>query len=45
VLDVTHYGSAASLESAAPPDEEGEPVRNVPGNALPRGVKRAGSAR
>ena len=33
VLDVTHYGSAASSESAAPPEEEGEPVRNVPGAA------------
>ena len=33
VLDVsTHYGSAASSESAAPPEEEGEPVRNVPGD-------------
>ena len=31
VLDVTHYGSAASSASAAPPEEEGEPVRNVPG--------------
>jgi energy-coupling factor transport system substrate-specific component len=44
MLDVTHYGSAASLASAAPPDEEGEPVRNVAGDGLPRGVKRAGSA-
>ena len=40
VLDVTHYGSAASTESAAPPEEEGEPVRNVP-----RGAKRAGRSR
>ena len=38
VLDVTHYGSAASSASAAPPDEEGEPVRNV----ASRGAKRAG---
>ena len=46
VLDVTHYGSAASSESAAPPEEEGEPVRNVPGesSAVPRGAKRAGRA-
>ena len=29
VLDVTHYGSAASSASAAPPEEEGEPVTNV----------------
>jgi hypothetical protein len=46
VLDVsTHYGSAASSASAAPPEEEGAPVRNVPGNAgpaAPRGAKRAG---
>jgi diguanylate cyclase (GGDEF)-like protein len=44
VLDVTHYGSAASSASAAPPEEEGEPVRNVPGesSAAPRGAKRAG---
>ncbi len=40
VLDVTHYGSAASSESATPPEEEGEPVRNVP-----RGAKRAGRSR
>jgi diguanylate cyclase (GGDEF)-like protein len=46
VLDVTHYGSAASSESAAPPEEEGEPVRNVSGEdspaPAPRGAKRAG---
>ena len=36
VLDVTHYGSAASSESAAPPEEEGEPVTNVSGDGLPR---------
>jgi diguanylate cyclase (GGDEF)-like protein len=42
VLDVTHYGSAASSASAAPPDEEGEPVRNVAAAELPRGAKRAG---
>ena len=44
VLDVTHYGSAASSESAAPPEEEGEPVTNVPSepDAAPRGAKRAG---
>jgi diguanylate cyclase (GGDEF)-like protein len=42
VLDVTHYGSAASSASAAPPDEEGEPVRNVDPAALPRGARRAG---
>ena len=46
VLDVTHYGSAASSASAAPPEEEGEPVTNVsdpdaPAPA-PRGAKRAG---
>jgi diguanylate cyclase (GGDEF)-like protein len=42
VLDVTHYGSAASSASAAPPEEEGEPVRNVDGAAVPRGARRAG---
>jgi HD-GYP domain-containing protein (c-di-GMP phosphodiesterase class II) len=42
VLDVTHYGSAASSASAAPPSEEGEPVRNVDDVALPRGARRAG---
>jgi diguanylate cyclase (GGDEF)-like protein len=42
VLDVTHYGSAASSESAAPPDEAGEPVRNVAEPGVPRGAKRAG---
>jgi diguanylate cyclase (GGDEF)-like protein len=45
VLDVTHYGSAASSASAAPPEDEGEPVRNVPGDSsapAPRGAKRAG---
>ena len=44
---MTHYGSAASSESAAPPEEEGEPVRNVPGesSAVPRGAKRAGGQR
>jgi diguanylate cyclase (GGDEF)-like protein len=43
VLDVTHYGSAASSASAAPPEEEGEPVRNVePSPPVPRGAKRAG---
>src|SRR5215207_7353885 len=44
VLDVTHYGSAASSGSAAPPEEEGEPVRNVVPDAVPRGAKRAGRA-
>jgi putative nucleotidyltransferase with HDIG domain len=44
VLDVTHYGSAASSESAAPPEEEGEPVRNVPSDGVPRGARRAGRA-
>src|SRR5215218_2475250 len=49
VLDVTHYGSAASSESAAPPEEDGEPVRNVPSDPdepapAPRGAKRAGRA-
>jgi diguanylate cyclase (GGDEF)-like protein len=44
VLEVTHYGSAASSASAAPPDEEGEPVRNVLPDAVPRGAKRAGRA-
>jgi diguanylate cyclase (GGDEF)-like protein len=45
VLDVTHYGSAASSLSAAPPEEEGEPVRNLPGEPsapAPRGAMRAG---
>ena len=42
VLDVTHYGSAASSESAAPPEEEGEPVRNVAGDSAPRGARLAG---
>jgi diguanylate cyclase (GGDEF)-like protein len=42
VLDVTHYGSAASSASAAPPDEDGEPVRNVAEPEVPRGAKRAG---
>jgi diguanylate cyclase (GGDEF)-like protein len=42
VLDVTHYGSAASTASAAPPDEEGEPVDNVAEPEVPRGAKRAG---
>jgi diguanylate cyclase (GGDEF)-like protein len=45
VLDVTHYGSAASSASAAPPEEDGEPVRNVPdmsSSPAPRGAKRAG---
>ena len=42
VLDVTHYGSAASSESAAPPEEDGEPVRNV--DSRPRGARRAGRA-
>jgi diguanylate cyclase (GGDEF)-like protein len=45
VLDVTHYGSAASSESAAPPEEEGEPVRNVAELEVPRGAKRAGRGR
>jgi diguanylate cyclase (GGDEF)-like protein len=44
VLEVTHYGSAASSGSAAPPDEEGEPVRNVLPDSLPRGARRAGRA-
>jgi len=44
VLDVTHYGSAAGSGSAAPPEEEGEPVRNVPSGAVLRGAKRAGRA-
>ena len=44
VLDVTHYGSAAGSGSAAPPDEEGEPVRNVPSGGVPRGAGRAGRA-
>jgi len=46
VLDVTHYGSAASSESAAPPEEEGEPVRNLDFElaeaGVPRGARRAG---
>ena len=47
VLDVTHYGSAASSESAAPPEEEGEPVRNVPGESsgVPLGAMRAARGR
>ena len=40
VLDVTHYGSAPSPASAAPPDEEGEPVRNVAEPDVPRGARR-----
>jgi diguanylate cyclase (GGDEF)-like protein len=44
VLDVTHYGSAAGSGSAAPPEEEGEPVRNVPSAGVPRGARRAGRA-
>jgi diguanylate cyclase (GGDEF)-like protein len=44
VLDVTRYGSAASSESAAPPEEEGEPVRNVPSEGVPRGALRTGRA-
>jgi diguanylate cyclase (GGDEF)-like protein len=44
VLDVTHYGSAAGSGSAAPPEEEGEPVRNVLPDSVPRGAKRAGRA-
>jgi diguanylate cyclase (GGDEF)-like protein len=44
VLDVTHYGSAAGSGSAAPPEEEGEPVRNVPSDLVPRGAKRTGRA-
>jgi putative nucleotidyltransferase with HDIG domain len=44
VLDVTHYGSAASSGSGAPPEEEGEPVRNVPSDGVPRGARRAGRA-
>jgi diguanylate cyclase (GGDEF)-like protein len=44
VLEVTHYGSAASSGSAAPPEEEGEPVSNVLADALPRGARRAGVA-
>jgi diguanylate cyclase (GGDEF)-like protein len=41
VLDVTHYGSAASSESALPPEDEGEPVRNVSSGS---GARRAGRA-
>jgi putative nucleotidyltransferase with HDIG domain len=44
VLDVTHYGSAAGSGSAAPPEEEGEPVRNVLPDSVPRGAKRTGRA-
>ena len=44
VLEVTHYGSAAGSGGAAPPDEEGEPVRNVLSDALPRGARRTGRA-
>ena len=44
VLEVTHYGSAASSGSAAPPEEDGEPVSNVPDDSLPRGARRAGRA-
>jgi HD domain len=45
VLDVTRYGSAASSASAAPPEEEGEPVCNVEsGIGVPRGAGRTGRA-
>ena len=44
VLEVTHYGSAAGSGWAAPPDEDGEPVRNLPADGLPRGARRAGRA-
>jgi diguanylate cyclase (GGDEF)-like protein len=45
VLDVTRYGSAASSASAAPPEEEGEPVSNVEsGIGVPRGASRTGRA-
>ena len=44
VLDVTHYGSAAGSGGAAPPEEEGEPVRNVPADGVPRGARRTGRA-
>jgi putative nucleotidyltransferase with HDIG domain len=44
VLDVTHYGSAAGCGSAAPPEEDGEPVRNVASDRVPRGASRTGRA-
>ncbi len=45
VLDVTHYGSAAGSGAAAPPEAEGEPVRNVPSSdGVPRGARRTGRA-
>ena len=48
VLDVTHYGSAAGSGVGRPPEEEGEPVRNVSvaarpsSDGIPRGAMRAG---
>jgi hypothetical protein len=48
VLDVARYGSAASSASAAPPEEEGEPVSNAvfeaAGATVPRGAGRTGRA-
>jgi len=44
VLDVTHYGSAAGSGAAAAPEEEGEPVRNVASDFVPRGARRTGRA-
>jgi len=44
-IDVAHYGSAASSASAAPPEDEGEPVRNVPRPARRSGRPRAARAR
>ena len=41
VLDVTRYGSAASSASAAPPEEEGEPVSQRGARADGRRARRA----
>ena len=43
--DVARYGSAASSESAAPPEDEGQPVRNVPRDGRRAGRSRAARAR
>ena len=44
VLDATRYGSAASSGSAAPPEADGEPLRNVASDFVPRGAGRTGRA-
>jgi diguanylate cyclase (GGDEF)-like protein len=43
-IDAAHYGSAASSASAAPPEDEGEPVHNVPRPARRSGRPRAARA-